>query len=89
MLPVPLLTELHFEGALDAIHRPRLWRSKANKLTHAPQTKRSTSRRSANRTNSSRGELANPPITIGTRLAGPQTWRAHALPWKLTHYLDL
>jgi hypothetical protein len=27
-------TELHFEGALDAIDRPRLWRSEASKLTH-------------------------------------------------------
>ena len=27
-------TELHFEWALDAIDRLRLWRSKASKLTH-------------------------------------------------------
>jgi hypothetical protein len=27
-------TELHFEGVLDAIDGPRLWRSEASKLTH-------------------------------------------------------
>jgi hypothetical protein len=30
-------TELHFEGALDAIDGPRLWRSEASKLTHDPR----------------------------------------------------
>jgi hypothetical protein len=33
--PFAAPTELHFEGALDAIDRLRLWRSKASKLTHA------------------------------------------------------